>query len=368
MKTETVDRRPKRRRRLVPVLLAVVAMEGCSRGTPAPAPEAVRPTISEQVSGTRALLQAVSPVNDQVVWASGHRATWARTTDGGRTWQARSWTDADSVLEFRDVHAVSATTAYLLAAGPGSRSRIYKTTDGGTNWQLQFFNPDSAAFFDCFDFWDANHGIAVSDAVNGRMIVISTEDGAHWTDISASLPPALPGEGAFAASGTCLVARPGGHAWIGTGAETGARVYHTSNRGRSWTVVNTPVVSGQASGISSVSFRDEQHGLALGGRIADANDRSPNTARTSDGGRTWTQAGRTGLPGSVYGSAFVPGLGATIVAASPKGLEYSLDDGTTWNGLSGQAYWAVAFSSRNAGWAVGPGGRITRINFSGRPE
>ena len=328
-----------------------------------PSPADMRPTLAEQVSGTRALLQAVSAVNDRVAWVSGHKATWARTTDGGQTWQAHSWSDADSVLEFRDVHAVDSVTAYLLAAGPGSRSRIYKTTDAGRNWQLQFFNSDSAAFFDCFDFWDANHGIAVSDAVNGRMIVIATEDGAHWTDISASLPPALPGEGAFAASGTCLVARPSGHAWIGTGAETGARVYQTSNRGRSWTVVNTPVVSGQASGIASLSFASTAHGFAVGGRIADANDRSPNTARTGDGGRTWTAAGRSGLSGAIYGASYVPDRGFTIVAASPKGLEYSLDDGATWNGLSGQAYWAVGFARNGTGWAVGPGGRITRINI-----
>jgi hypothetical protein len=63
----------------------------------------------------------------------------------------------------------------------------------------------------------------------------------------------------------------------------------------------------------------------------------------------------------------VPGHGATLVAASPKGLEYTLDDGATWNALSNQAYWAVGFSSAGTGWAVGPGGRITRINFTGRP-
>src|ERR1044071_1702117 len=118
----------------------------------------------EQESHTTALLQAVSAVDDSVIWASGHRATWARTVDGGRTWVPGAMTGPDSTLQFRDVQAVSATTAHLLAAGPGESSRIYKTTDAGHSGQLQFSNLDSLTICDCFAFWDAMHGIAVSDA------------------------------------------------------------------------------------------------------------------------------------------------------------------------------------------------------------
>jgi len=349
-------------RRIVTLLLPLLA--ACGRGASVPAPVAGPPQLVEQTSGTRSLLQAVSAVNDQVAWVAGHRATWARTTDGGATWQAGAMTGADSTLEFRDVHAVSAEVAYLLAAGPGQASRIYKTTDAGASWQRQFLNRDSSAFFDCFDFFDADHGLAVSDAVRGRLIVIATRDGgAHWTDQSAGLPPALEGEGAFAASGTCLVAQGDEDAWIGTGAATGARVYHTSDAGFNWTVAATPVVSGSASGVASVAFRDEHHGLALGGRLADANDRSANVARTADGGQTWTIIGRPVFSGAVYGAAYVPRLHTTVVAAAPGGLDYSTDDGANWTALSTQAYWAVAFASPRAGWAVGPGGRITRIAF-----
>src|SRR5206468_4405178 len=76
-------------------------------------------TITEQQSHTTALLQAVSAVDDGVVWVSGHQATWVRTVDGGRTWVPGAMTGPDSALEFRDVEGVSTTTAYLLAAGPG---------------------------------------------------------------------------------------------------------------------------------------------------------------------------------------------------------------------------------------------------------
>ena len=341
--------------------------------TPAPAPEGspspaaevslLPPVIQEQASGTRALLQAVSAVSDSIVWVSGHRATYARTRDGGRTWQARSWTGPDSVLEFRDVHAVSYETAYLLAAGPGDRSRIYKTTDGGANWQRQFLNGDSAAFYDCFDFWDATHGIAVSDAVNGRLIVIATEDGTTWRDISSGLPPALEGEGAFAASGTCLVTRGGSDAWIVTGAAAAGRAYHTTDRGRTWSVVTVPMANGQAAGPATIAMRDDRNGVALGGRLADADDRSPNVARTFDGGRSWMPATRTSFSGAVFGSAWVPNLssGTALIAAGPRGLAISTDEGGFWTTLSEQAWWAVGFSPRGDGWVVGPAGRITRL-------
>ncbi|HEY9227146.1 MAG TPA: hypothetical protein VIP11_10895, partial [Gemmatimonadaceae bacterium] len=85
---------------------------------------------TDQKSGTTALLIAVSPVNDRVAWVSGSLGTWLRTTDGGTTWQTGRVPGADS-LQFRDVHAVDANTAYLLSIGDGNQSRIYKTTDAG---------------------------------------------------------------------------------------------------------------------------------------------------------------------------------------------------------------------------------------------
>src|ERR1043166_307472 len=227
-----------------PSLVLLGLLAGCalqSRPQTGDRPVAVG-TITEQQSHTTALLQAVSAVDDSVVWVAGHQATWARTVDGGRTWAPGAMTGLDSALEFRDVEAVSTTTAYLLAAGPGEHSRIYKTTDAGRSWRLQFMNRDSAAFYDCFAFWDETHGIAVSDAVRGRMIVIRTDDGEHWSAVAGDgMPPALPGEWSPAAGGTCLTVRGRGRAWFGT--EPHARVYRSDDRGRRWAGVRAPIVS-----------------------------------------------------------------------------------------------------------------------------
>jgi photosystem II stability/assembly factor-like uncharacterized protein len=343
--------------------LAIPAALACATPAAEPVPAAAPAAQVAQSSGTQALLQAVSVVSPSVVWVSGHRGTYARTTDGGTTWRSGVVPGADT-LQWRDVHAVSADTAFLLSAGNGELSRISKTRDGGATWTEQFVNRDSAAFFDCFAFWDSRRGIAFSDAVDGAFVILVTSDGATWQQVpDAVLPAAQPGEGSFAASGTCVDARPGGHAWIGTGNAATARVLHTADYGRSWSAASVPIAGGEASGLASVIFRDARNGLALGGPIGRPDDSTLVVARTSDGGRTWMPAGWPGFTGAVYGSAWVPGARTpTVVAVGPRGASVSRDDGATWAVIDTASYWAVGAASPDAVWLVGPGGRIVRTS------
>src|SRR6266545_2742445 len=88
-----------------------------------------QPTLTPQDSGTSNGLIAVSPVNPQVVWASGRNGTFVVTTDGGQTWRAGVVPGAE-LLQFRDVQGVSAKVAYLMSIGTNpSDFRIYKTLD-----------------------------------------------------------------------------------------------------------------------------------------------------------------------------------------------------------------------------------------------
>jgi photosystem II stability/assembly factor-like uncharacterized protein len=346
--------------------LVTIALSGCGPHPSTRMSPRDRPALDRVQSGTTALLQAVSAPSERVGWVSGHQAAVLRTRDGGATWErlAVPGAAADS-LEFRDVYAVDADTAYVLAAGPGSRSRIYKTTDGGTSWALQFTNRDSSAFYDCFDFWTAERGIALSDGVGGHLLLRRTTDGgAHWDIPPAdSLPSAQKGEGGFAASGTCVVALAGRFAWIGTGAADTARVLRSEDGGRTWQPAATPIAAGNFAGIASVAFRDTLHGIVAGGKLGSPTEFSDNVAVTADGGRTWRLAGRPGFSGAVYGAAVVPDRPGSVVAVGPRGLAYSRDDGATWTTLDTLAYWSIGFASRRIGWAVGPAGRITRIRF-----
>ena len=328
-------------------------------------PVRLRPLLIPQASGTIARLQAVSAVDAQVVWASGVHGTYARTTDGGRTWRAGVVPGADT-LQFRDVHAVTADTAYLLSSGTGPLSRIYKTTDGGASWALQFVNDVAEAFFDCLDFWDSTHGVAFSDGADGHFIVVETEDGERWAPADQrGLPAAQPGEGGFAASGTCVIARGSADGWIGTGNAAAARVLRTADRGRTWTAVEVPVVAGEAAGITSIAVWDERTGIAVGGVIGDPKNTGTRVARTEDRGRSWTAGTAPTFGGAVYGAAYVPlSVPPVVVAVGPGGSGYSIDHGRTWIPLDTLAYWGLGFVSPEAGWLVGPGGRIVKLSFS----
>jgi photosystem II stability/assembly factor-like uncharacterized protein len=349
------------------LLLPLALASGCAGAAPSTERSAgsAAPTLTPQVSGTTIRLQAVSPVNERVVWVSGVAGTFALTTDGGDTWRAGVVPGADS-LEFRDVEGVSERVAYLLAAGPGDRSRIYRTGDGGRSWSLQFTNRDTSAFYDCFAFWDGRRGFTMSDAVGGRFPVVRTVDGTAWADIGDRLPSAQSGEGAFAASGTCTASWGDRHGWIATGAAARARVLRTDDAGDTWTEAGTPIVQGSStSGGASIAFRDSVHGILGGGDIAAPEAFADNVAVSGDGGRTWSLAARAPIPGAIYGLAYVPGReGRTVVATGPGGAAWSADEGGRWRLLEGvRDYWAVGFAGPSAGWLVGTEGRILKLGF-----
>jgi photosystem II stability/assembly factor-like uncharacterized protein len=321
------------------------------------------PRQTPQQSGTTRRLQAITPVTERVVWASGAGGTWALTTDGGTTWRAGVVPGTDS-LEFRDVGGVSEREAFLMSAGNGAASRIYHTTDAGATWALQFQNADSAAFYDCIAFWDARRGLAMSDASKGRFPVRRTSDGRTWVDIGDRLPAAQDGEGAFAASGTCVATEGASNAWIITGAAKRSRVLRTVDGGDTWTAHETPVVQGKpVSGGFSIAFRSPQDGMLVAGDLED-NGTTRNVAVTADGGQTWTLRAPTPFPGAAFGMAYVPGSGqGTVVATGPGGAAWSADEGRSWTLIEGaKNYWAVAASGRTA-WLVGTGGRILRLDF-----
>ena len=318
-------------------------------------------TWTPHQSGVAVGLRGVSAASETAAWASGATGTIVRTIDGGRTWQACAVPGAGE-LDFRDVDAFDERTAYALSIGPGEASRIYRTTDGGSTWTKQFTNTDPAAFFDAMAFWDVDRGLAVSDSVDGRFVILVTGDGGRtWTPVARQgLPPALPGEGAFAASGTNVAAVGRDHAWFGTGA---SRVLRTTDGGRTWAVSATPLATGPSAGIFSVAFRDTRHGIVVGGDYRKETERSDNAAVTNDGGATWALV--RGLTGFRSAVAYVPGARTpTLVAVGPSGADVSYDDGLTWSPVEGSGGGLHAFSiaPRGAvGWAVGEGGRVVKF-------
>lgn len=311
-----------------------------------------------QLTGVNARLRGISAVSDRVAWASGTGGTVLRTTDGGTTWTAVAVPGAAD-LDFRDVDGFSDRVAYVLSIGNGEASRIYKTTDAGKSWALQLANKDPKVFLDAMAFWSEDRGVAYSDSIDGQFVIFMTADGRTWERIPADrLPPALPNEGAYAASGT-NVAVHGEHVWIGT---TASRVLHSADRGRTWSVAQTPIPTSASAGIFSIAFRDAQHGIAVGGDYQKEAEAVDNAAVTSDGGRTWRLS--KGLRGYRSAVAWVPRSKASWLAVGPSGADLSVDDGRTWRAVEGPGFHAFAFSPNGrVGWGTGDKGNIARFQF-----
>ncbi|QDV37516.1 WD40/YVTN/BNR-like repeat-containing protein [Tautonia plasticadhaerens] len=316
-----------------------------------------------QESGSGARLRGLSVVDREVAWASGNGGTVLRTIDGGKSWTARPVPDA-SAFDFRDIKDVDADTAYVLSIGEGDLSRIYKTSDGGATWARLDCHPDPDGFLDAIAFWDASHGLALGDPVCGRFEVNSTDDGGRtWRAIPADgMPPALPGEAAIAASGTCLVVRGGNLAWFATGGGGVARVFRSTDRGRTWTAVETPVPAPDtASGLFSIAFRDDENGVAVGGKFAEPNAAGGFVALTRDGGQTWEPC--PGDPPTGYRSAvaLVPGQPTPrFVDVGPAGSDRSTDGGRVLRSLGSEGFHVVNYSTDGAGWAGGENGSIAK--------
>ncbi len=356
-----------RRIPIFPAILFLSLLPACDRSDRASYRQAMQnPSWQIQYTDSTALFIGIYAVDENVVWVSGTGGRFVRTTDGGTTWSPGVVPGADS-LQFRDVHAIDADTAFLLSIGNGPSSRIYLTEDGGATWSMVFQNDDPNAFYDCFSFWSRDRGFAFSDSYENEFHLIQTNDGgASWSRVDpAALPDARDGEGGFAASGTCVVTRPGGLAWFSTGASSvDTRVIRTTDYGATWSEAPTPIRSDSpTSGIFTLSFLDDSNGIAMGGEFNVADTLLLNAAVTDDGGVSWRAAGRSNLTGSIFGASYVPGAPTpTIVAVAPTGTDFSVDNGMTWTRIDSSSYWSVAFINAHTGWAVGPR-NIARIQM-----
>ena len=146
-------------------------------------------------------IRGLSVVNDSVAWASGSKGYVALTINGGKTWDWQQVKGFES-SDFRDIEAFSDKQAIVMSSG--TPALILKTVDGGLTWKEKFRKADIAYFLDAMDFQNPKHGFVLGDPIKGKFLLLETNDeGETWHQFK-NLPNALPGEAAFAASGTCL--------------------------------------------------------------------------------------------------------------------------------------------------------------------
>lgn len=351
-----------------------------------------------QDSGTTVNLRGIDSVDNTVAWASGSGGTVLRTTDGGAHWQkctaprdVKDW----AALDFRGVQAWDSATAFVMASGPGEKSRLYETVDACATWVLLIENPDSpGGFFD--SFWlNAlyGEGILLGDPVKDSFSVFMTEDGGKTWKRDSAQGLSVHGKelAAFAASNSSI-ARSGQKYLRGfvSGGKGGVvlfqrwggsllRKYRLQLKpprltDSDWLQTPLPLTAGSdgAGGFSlgyrSITSRCRDCGLgpawrfvAVGGDYTKPNNTTGTAAWSSDSGLHWFAAT---TPPHGYRSAvqWSDALRAWI-AAGTNGSDISRDDGRTWKPLDSGNWNALSLP-----FVVGPDGRIGHLNSSAIPK
>jgi photosystem II stability/assembly factor-like uncharacterized protein len=328
---------------------------------PSPASEDV--SWSVQTTGIDTNLRGISAAGSVdatgaehiAVWASGSNGVVLFSNDLGKSWKRLYVFGGDS-LDYRSIVAFDAKHAYVMSSGEGDKSRIYETKDGGETWKLEFTGKNPSFFLDALAC--NSQCYALSDPVDGKFVLLSDHNNGTWSELPGDgMPAALPGEGAFAASGTVLTVDNDRGLYFGTGGGKVARVFHSSDHGKTWTVTDTPIASGNASsGIFSV-LSTPWALIAVGGDYKDPNRPYHVAAHSQDEGKTWQLAAQQ--PGG-YRSA-VAALYGSALAVGPTGEDISDDFGVHWKHIGSLDLNAVFVLDIYNAWAVGAKGTIARM-------
>jgi photosystem II stability/assembly factor-like uncharacterized protein len=207
-----------------------------------------------------------------------------RTSDGGATWSKVS-APSGGTIRF------ATQTLGFLAGGPAG-DKLYVTRDGGSSWQPQTV-PLPQGFADAVPvygtpvFTGARVGVlpvTLSGIAMSAVVFYATADaGASWEVAAVRLVPGSLEQGAAVPSDVL-----GADSWV-TVSPSGARVFLTEDRGRSWRVV---APNGLPAGVSQVDFATPARGWSLisAGECPESKDNCTLTRevrKTADGGQTW---------------------------------------------------------------------------------
>jgi photosystem II stability/assembly factor-like uncharacterized protein len=156
--------------------------------------------------------------------------------------------------------------------------------------------------------------------------------------------------------------------WFATGGANVARVFRSADRGKTWSVAETPMHPPNASsGIFSLAFSDAKNGIAVGGDYAHPESSDlPSVLLTSDGGASW-QKGTPTIPPGVYLSSVTsmwhPGKDS-IVAVGITGTIIS-DGGSPWTRENAENLNSLAVTGGHSPtvWAAGSKGLVLHKRF-----
>ncbi len=192
---------------------------------------------------------------------------------------AQTWTTLNipSSGRYDDLFFLNDSTGWAC----NDQGNSYKTVNGGETWTLHAV--DNNNYLRCIEFMDADTGFCGGFNSNSYLYK-STDGGASWTNISATIP-GLTG-------GICGLSCPEGKVVYGCGIWTSpAYLIKSLDGGVSWQTID---MSAYASALVDILFINQDIGWVSG--------RAPNNGGgiillTTDGGATWQPVHNTNIHG-----------------------------------------------------------------------
>ena len=264
--------------------------------------------------------------------------------------------------EFR---SIAQTNEYVFILSVANPALLYRISKEDLSYKLVYQEKHEKVFYDSMQFWNDLEGIAIGDPIEGCFSVITTQDGGTtWQKtLSDQLPQLAEGEAAFAASNTNIVIKEN-CTWLVSGGKS-ARVFFSDDKGKSWSVNETPMVQGkQMTGIFTADFYDSKVGFISGGNYEVLTQNFDNKAVTRDGGKRWQLVAQN--QGFEYASCvqYIPkSKGKELVSVGASGLFYSNDGGNSWKQFSTDGgLYTIRFLNASTAIAAGKN-KLIRIRF-----
>ncbi len=290
-------------------------------------------TIAILQQGKPTSIRGLSVVDDNVAWISGSKGYIAITRNGGKNWdwqQVKGFEKAD----FRDIEAFSDKEAVIMSSG--TPALILKTIDGGASWHEKYRNADTSYFFDAVDFDSPKHGVVLGDPIKGKFVLMETKDGGETWGPYKNPPDALPGEAAFAASGTCLRIVKGAVA-ISSGGINARFIYFNITIG-SWQYDPLPIMHHKSSQGAFSFAMGRGRLLFVGGDYA--NDKKTDSVAAValprlDATLMYAPI-KTGPLGFQSCVEYI--FGNTFLSTGTPGSNITTDDGKAWAKIDGTSF------------------------------
>lgn len=349
-------------------------------------------------------------INSSTGYISGSWGAFAKTTDGGLTWQMGA---TGTSIGFYTVWFTSPLTGYLA----GSSGSLLKTTNGGSSWSATTLT-DAIGIYN-IEFSSLSNGYA---AGLFGVVYRTTNGGTSWqketlfeTKNEDLFSVSLKSDGVAIAAGLygALYKRNNSPVWVETnpkrfGAATSiawvtgqkgfvtlssGHLLRTDNAGASWT--ETTLMEGFYT--SRVAFADKNHGVIFalsdtffytsnGGnnwikRLLPAGSTMPNAVhfptattgyavgnngsilKTTDAGFSWSHS--IGPDGTSIHDVFFFDHLTGIIASYNNGIHKTTDGGLTWLKKAYYSALSVSFPTNNVGYAAGFGSYILKTTDGG---